>query len=257
MSGLNAKLLGIDGRLSDIEVVNRSLMRLAAVFGSPWGKDEKSARVMGSEWAVALADMPAVALDGAVTEWIKGNAKWPRPSDLRAIADRWIGAKTERAAEEHGIHPARINPPENIRGILFCDSNLRRDPTWKRFLNGLHPMYEDGFFANADCLQSPHRVTGLTQFGCEYVNRNWGRDLTKLFGRPVRLGIGPYGETGATTDEPWHPPTAEERERVSQAVRELLARFRDPASVPRERSLNLNGASPEFLDLIGASDDGR
>ena len=253
-SGLNAELLGIDGRLADSEVVNRSLMRLAAVFGSPWGRDEKSAQVMGSEWEMALADMPAVALDGAVTEWIRCNAKWPRPSDMRAIADRWLGAKTERASEQHGLHPVRIKPTENMKGMVFRDSNLRRDPTWTKFLNGLHPMYEDGFFANADCLRAPHFVTGMTAFGAEYVNKNWGRELTRLFGRPVRLSIGEYGNTFEMTDELWRPPTPEERERVSKAVRALLDRWRDPGSTPRERSINLEGASPEFMDLIGEGD---
>jgi hypothetical protein len=251
--GLNAKLLGTEfERNSDSEIVNRSLVRLVAVYGDPWGSDRSKAKVMAEEWVTALADLPAVIVDGAVTEWLRGHSRWPRPADIRSIADRMLRAPIEAAANRHGIHPRRIEPAESMKGFLYSDSPLRRFPIWKRWLDSQHPTSEHFFFAKAECYE-PHEIFGLSEFEADYVRQKFGRELTKHFGRAVGLGIGPYPcRKILWTDEPWIPPTEEEKARVSAAVKEMVDRNRAPASKSRASNINLDGATREFLDLVGA-----
>lgn len=248
-------LLGTEfARSADAEVINRALMRLVAVFGNPWGADDKFAKVMRSEWGAALADMPAVTIDRAVSDWVKANTKWPRPFDIRELADAHQRARAATAGAAHKVHPARIVPDDDMRATTFVitKSALRDDPTWLRFLDLIHPMHEHYFFTDATC-REPHIVVGLSPFVAEQIAKKWGSQLTKLFKRPVMLGFGPHPCSKMLwTDEPYIPPTAESIARVSEMVKKFTGRDIASGGKIISRNINLNGASPEFLDLIGA-----
>lgn len=208
---------------------------------------------MAQEWEAALSDLPAIVVDEAVSEWVKAGSKWPRPADIRSIADRLLRGPIEAAAKRHGLHKARIEPAESMKGFLYVDSPLRRDPKWRQWLDGQHPTLEHCFFQKADCTAS-HEIFGLTEFGAHYVAQHHGRNLTAHFGRAVRLGIDD-GQRAVNTDEPHRAPTAEELSRVSESVREYLNRMRGadaPTTRRRGAGANLDGASPEFRTLVGA-----
>lgn len=223
--GLNAKLLGTEfEQAADVEIVNRALVRLVAVYGDPWGRDRSTAKVMQQEWEQALSDLPAIVVDDAVSEWVRAGNKWPRPSDIRSIADKLLRGPIEAAARRHGLHKARIDPPESMKGFLFSESPLRRDPTWTRWLDAQHPTLEHCFFRKAQ-FSVPHEIWGLTAFEADYLNENHGRALTAHFGRPVALGVGDHPCTLVVwTDEPYRAPTPEERERVANLVSDFLKR---------------------------------
>lgn len=250
---LNAKLLGTEfERSADREIVARIILRLAAVFGDPWGRDERSAKVMRGEWEIALADLPAVVIDTAVTEWTRTQTKWPRPADIRSIADRLLRAPIEAAAQRHGLHPKRIEPDETMKGFVFSESPLRRNPKWRQWLDGQHPSAEHFFFAKAQFIE-PHEIFGLTDFEADYIRQKFGRELTKQFGRAVGLGIGPHPcREILWTEEQIAPPDDASKARVREMVQKFVSRNRAPAAKTPDRKVNLDGASPQFLDLIGA-----
>ena len=250
--GLNARLLGTEfERPADREIIGRAIMRLSAVFGNPWGTDDRSAKVMRSEWETALADMPAVVIDQAVTEWTRLHTKWPRPADIRSVADRLLRAPIEAAAQRHGLHPKRIEPDESMKGFAYSDSPLRRHPKWRQWLDAQHPTTEHFYFRNCDFIE-PHELFGMTSFEAEYVREKFGRELTHVFGRPVGLGIGPHPCRDVVwTEEKIAPPTDESKKRVAGMVREFVARNRTPEAKTRARKVSTEGASDEFLDLIG------
>lgn len=250
--GLNTQLLGTEfERSADREIIARVIMRLAAVFGDPWGRDERSAKVMRSEWELALADMPAVVIDSAVTEWTRAQTKWPRPADIRSIADRLLRAPIEAAAQRHGLHPKRIEPDDSMKGFAFSDSPLRRHPKWRQWLDAQHPTLEHFYFRKCDFIE-PHEPFGFTGFEAEKIRHDHGRELTAVFGRPVGLGIGPHPcREILWTDEQIAAPTDESKKRVAKMVREFVDRNRTPAAKTERRKLNLDGASDAFLDLVG------
>lgn len=250
--GLNVRALPTEfRRLAENEGVNRAMIRLVANFGEPWGRDKAMGEIMATEWERALAHLPAVVLDAAVSEWVDKNTQWPKPAHLLAIASRTVARKVEEASERHGLHPRRIDPAETMKGFLYVDSTLRTDPTWRRFLDSVHPTAEHCFFQKAK-MTVPHELHGLTSFEAEYVKKNFGKQLTEMFKRPVMLGVGPLPcRIVEWTDEPWTPQTPEAKARVSKMVREFVERNRMPGQKISERKCNFEGASPEFLDLIG------
>lgn len=252
-SGLNAKLLGTEfERGSDSEIVHRSLYRLVAVYGDPWGADRSRARVLADEWQAALADLPAVVVDAAVTEWLRKNSKWPKPADIRTAAEDLLRRPIEAAAQRHGMHKERIKPSESMKGFAYAESPLRRHPKWGAWLNAQHPSAEHFYFSRAEFIE-PHEIFGLSEFEADSIREKFGRELTSLFGRPVGLGIGPHPcrEIIWTAHVP-ADPTDESRARVAKMVREFVGRNRTPEAKTRARKVNFEGASPEFIDLIGA-----
>jgi hypothetical protein len=255
-SASSANLLGTEfAQAADAEVVNRALVRLASVFGDPWGRDEHLAKVMRGEWQDALADMPAVTIDRAVSDWVRANTKWPRPFDIRDLADAHQRARAATAGAAHKVHPARIVPDDDMRATTFVitKSALRDDPTWLRFLDLIHPMHEHYFFTDATC-REPHIVVGLSPFVAEQIAKKWGAQLTKLFKRPVMLGFGPHPCSKMLwTDEPYIPPTAEAIARVSELVAKFTRRGENPEAKVKASKLNLDGASQEFLDLMAGT----
>ena len=257
---LNAKLLGSEFEaVADVEIVNRALIRLIAVYGDPWGRDRSTAKVMQQEWEAALSDLPAIVVDEAVTEWVRSGTKWPRPADIRSLADRLLRAPIEAAAKRHGLHPQRIEPAEAMKGFLFSESPLRDDPRWRAWLDARHPTIEHCFFRRAQFSQ-PHEIFGLTEFEADYLNSKHGHSLTEHFGRPVGLGVGPRPcRQVIWTEGKFADPSPEARERVAEAVANFTGRMRGDtaaAKSPRTRAVNLAGASPEFLELIGERAEG-
>jgi hypothetical protein len=249
-------LLGTEfDRAADAEVVNRALMRLVAVFGNPWGADDKFAKVMRGEWQDALADMPAVTIDRAVSDWVRGNTKWPRPFDIRELADAHQRARAATAGAAHKVHPARIVPDDDMRAATFVltKSALRSDQTWLRFLDLIHPMHEHYFFTDAKC-RAPHEVFGISRFVAEQIDKKWGKQLTDIFKRPVALSASKeFGANVTWTDEPYKPPTAEAIARVSELVAKFTRRGENPEAKVKASKLNLDGASQEFLDLMAGT----
>lgn len=250
--GLNAKLLGTEfERPADREMVGRVLMRFAAVFGNPWGSDERSAKIMRAEWESALEDLPAVVIDQAASAWLRSQGKWPKPADLRIMADGMLRRPIEAAAHRLGIHPRRIDPAESMKGFAYEDSPLRRFPIWEQWLNAQHPTLEHFYFGKAQCIE-PHEIYGLNHYEADYIRLKFGRELTKHFGRPVGLGVGPHPCRDIYwTEEQIAPPTDESKKRVAEMVREFSGRNRTPEAKTERRKLNLDGASDAFLDLVG------
>jgi len=181
-------LLGTEfERLSDVKAVNQALVRLASVFGAPWGRDAKLAQLQGREWEAALSDLPAIALDRAVSDWIRGNRSWPRPADLREIVDRDLKPLVEDAVQKYNMHERRIKPLDTWKGFLFTESPLRRNPTWAAWLNSIHPTAEHVFFKNATIGKFAHEVEGMNSFEIGYVLNEFGEAMAKLFGRPIHF----------------------------------------------------------------------
>ena len=63
---------------------------------------------VGVALLIALADMPAVTIDRAVSDWVRANTKWPRPFDIRELADAHQRARAADAGTRHKVHSARI-----------------------------------------------------------------------------------------------------------------------------------------------------
>jgi hypothetical protein len=96
-------------------------------------------------------------------------------------------------------------------------------------------------------------VFGLSPFVAEQIAKKWGKQLTEIFKRPVSLGIGDHPcRAMVWTDEPYHAPTAEEIARVGELVGKFTGRENKSEVKPVRKNIDLRGASPEFLDLVGA-----
>lgn len=162
-------------------------MRLAAVLGAPWGRDQQQARLMAAEWEQLLADLPAVTIDKAVTQWLTAETKWPKPADIRELAGAMVGKRVTEVSESRGIHEARLNPSEHMKGLTFRRSMLRLNPTWAQFLDSVHPTAEHCFFASLVMGEFAHELKNATEFEADYIREKYGDRLTKAFCRPVTL----------------------------------------------------------------------
>jgi hypothetical protein len=189
LAALDVKSLGEEfADLCSSEVIGKALVRLSSVFGEPFGRDRALMRAMANEWVEALGDMPAVSLDSAVAAWIKAEAKWPKPADLRRMARAHLDKRVDEAAEATGKHPRRIAPTEEMLKFAFKKSMLRLNPTWANFLDAIHPSYEHLFFSHAVMGEYAHEVKNLSKFEAEYIDGKWGDKLAEMFGRRVSLG---------------------------------------------------------------------
>jgi len=188
MPALDAKLLGTDFvRSSDDEVVSKQLYRLAAVFGDPWGRDTTQIQQMANEWLEALSDLPASTVERGISEWIKVGDRWPKPSDIRKIADRQVQDRVVKVAFERKVHERRLKPTDAMLAFRYQSSPLRRNPNWDRFLDTVHPTVEHNYFVKARLGEYEHVVFVDNSFCVEWLHRNYSEALEKHFGRKVAL----------------------------------------------------------------------
>lgn len=185
---LNVKALGTDfGRAADGETVGRALLRLTAALGEPFGRDEIMMRQMAAEWQSALSDMPAVTINNAVSQWLKRENKWPKPADIRKIADAVVQARVSEVSASKNMHPHRLNLPEALIGFKFKRSLLRLNPTWAEFLDTISPMHEHCFFGDATMGLLAHEVKNMSQFEIDFAFKTWGDKLASLFKSPLEF----------------------------------------------------------------------
>lgn len=190
MPALNVKLLGSDFAQSvDSEVMAKQLYRLAAVFGDPWGKDQRMLQQMAGEWLGALSDLPAAAVDRGISEWIKSGDRWPKPADIRKRAEDQVHERVAKVSEERQIHPSRLKPTDDMKHFLYQSSPLRRNPNWDRFLDTVHPTVEHNYFANAKIGRYEHIIEIDTGFGLGWLIQNLGDKMAKHFGQRVILKL--------------------------------------------------------------------
>lgn len=186
---LIAKALGADyERLAGSEIVNRTLFRLIAVYGDPWGRNTAAAKQMAVEWEAALAAVPAKAVDDAATLWMRDKSVWPKPADIRKLADAELDERVGLVSAARNIHPTRLKPPDSFKGFIFNEArDLRRNETWRRFLDSIHPTFEHCYLANARMREHAHEIEGLTPYEAETVIEKFGEQLRSLFGRGVSI----------------------------------------------------------------------
>lgn len=186
LPALDARVLGeAFERLADSEAVNQALLRLVAVYGEPWGRNALLAKQMAAEWEAALNDLPSVTITHAVSTWLRRESKWPRPADIRRIADDVVETRVSAVADAKGIHPRRINPSDLMKAFVFRRSPLRANKTWAAFLDSIHPTAEHCFFVEPEMGQYAHELHNATSFEAQYIREHWGEKLSAAFGQPI------------------------------------------------------------------------
>ena len=212
LPALNVRVLGPEyERQTDVEQISRLLYRLAAAIGEPFGRDEAMMKQMAREWAAALADLPAVTVERAVDSWIKTESRWPKPAEIRRLAEAKLDDRVSVVASANRLHERRVKPVEAMSGFLYSESRLRRNPLWAKFLDAIHPSAEHAFFRNADMREYAHELTGLSLFDRDYIREHWGEQLNALFGCKVSYGVD-------------HKPDVAEREDYRLSAEEIARR---------------------------------
>lgn len=164
----------------------RTLVRLTAAIGEPYGRTSEALKnEMAREWAEALADIPARVLDAVTSDWIKSSDRWPKPANLRTLAEALIEKRVSEASSEFGVHRARIKPSVELRNFTATRSPLRVNPTWSSWLDSISPVVEHSMFASLTMGRFAHEVEGASKFEAEWISEKYGDQLFALFKRHV------------------------------------------------------------------------
>lgn len=80
------------------------------------------------EWTQVLYGFPAARVDAAVSDWILGNAKWPKASELRSLCH--AGAPTDRSRHHRAEPPSSKSPEscERVARIMAIQARHTEDP---------------------------------------------------------------------------------------------------------------------------------
>lgn len=219
---MRSELLGADFvALCDRAVIGRILTRLVAGIGEPFGDSPEVMQLKAIEWFNALNDLPAKTVDDAVSEWIKTGTKWPKPAEIRKIAEAKLEVRVDQVSSERQVHHRRLNPTDTMKAFNYQTSRLRDNPTWRKFLDTIHPTQEHCFFAKAQMLRFASEIRVQSAFEADYIADKLGEALTAAFGRSVVIEY--PGGTRFTREE-FVPPTAEEKAKVSALLAGFLRR---------------------------------
>ena len=170
----------------DAATVGRILTRLVAGIGEPYGDSPDVMQLKAIEWHTALQDLPAQTVDDAVSDWIRTGTKWPKPSEIRKLAEARLNVRVEQVATARKIHPRRLQPAESMKGFVFEQSKLRSNATWRTFLDQIHPTAEHCFFAGAEMLRYANEIKVRTAFEASRIVSEWGEVLSDAEPRPTR-----------------------------------------------------------------------
>lgn len=158
--------------------------RLSVVFGASRDRTQDMIELQVGEWLEALQGVWPSDLEAGVSLAVKECKFWPVASEILALAKRAAATKAANNGVEHGdLHSERIKgiPPG------LTQSPLRSNPTWRKFMDAIHPMHEHYFFARAEFGEFANIIRDLTKFEVETLWAKFGRRLSDMFGGSVKL----------------------------------------------------------------------
>jgi len=100
--------LGLEAKRVADEIVRRAILRLSSEYGEPYGMDDALWKQKIHEWTQVLYGFPAERVDAAGSDWILGNSKWPKASELRSLCH--ANAPADRSRHHRAETPSNKSP---------------------------------------------------------------------------------------------------------------------------------------------------
>lgn len=121
-------VLGEEAKRTADEATKRAFLRLNAEYGEPYGMDDALWKQKHFEWTQVLYGFPLQRVAAAVSEWILGNNRWPKASDIRHLCH--ANAPADRSHHHRAEPPTNKSPAslDRIKRIEAIQARHTEDP---------------------------------------------------------------------------------------------------------------------------------